>query len=216
VLVASAALLPAAGLAWLVLLSPVLAVDDVQVAGTSRLVPEQVLAAADVDAGTPLARVDAAEIADRVRAQLPPAADVRVRRVWPSTLRLHVTERQPAAGVAREDGVLLVDAAGIGFATEPTLPPGVPSLELAHPGPQDPATRSALAVLAELPVELRGQLAVLRALSASDVEFVLGDGRTVVWGEPGDAVTKAAALEPLLRMEGSVFDVSAPGIAVRR
>jgi cell division protein FtsQ len=211
-----AVLVPTAALLWLVLLSPVLAVSDVQVAGTGRLAPEQVSAAAAIEPGTPLARIDVGGVAARVRAELPPVADVRVRRVWPDTLRLQVTERVPAAGVAREDGVLLVDTAGVGFATEPALPPGVPSLELATPGPDDPATTAALAVLGELPEHLRGQLAVLRAGGPSDVSFDLVDGRRVVWGAPGDAATKTTALGTLLQMEGELYDVSSPGIAVRR
>jgi cell division protein FtsQ len=215
-LIALAALVPTGGLVWLVLFSPFLAVSDVEVAGTARLTPEQVAAAAAVEPVSPLALVDAADVAARVRAALPPAADVRVRRVWPTTVRLQVTERVPVAGVAREDGVLLVDASGVGFATERGFPSGVPRLELARPAPDDPATTAVLGVLAELPEALRSQIAVLRAGSGSDVDFLLVDGRTVVWGEPGDAATKIAALEPLLRMEGEVFDVSAPGIVVRR
>lgn len=207
---------PVLVLAWLVLLSPVLGVSTVEVAGTQRLAVEQVLAAAAVEDGTPLARVDIGAVAARVEEALPPAADVRVRRVWPTTLRLQVTERTPMAGIAREDGVLLVDADGVGFATEPAMPPGVPSLELASPGGDDPTSRAALAVLAELPESLRGSLAVLRATGPADVQLLLADGRTVLWGAPGDAATKSAALAVLLSREGTEFDVSAPGIVVRR
>ena len=215
-LVLLAVLAPLAGLAWLVLASPVLAVDDVEVTGTARLAPDAVVEAAAVEPGTPLARVDVAGVSARVRAALPPAQDVRVLRVWPTTLRLQVTERTPVGAVLRDDGALLVDAAGVGFAVEPALPPGVPALALARPGPEDPATRAVLAVLAELPEQLSGQLAVVRATGPADVAVELVDGRTVVWGAPGDAATKSAALATLLGMEGTVFDVSAPGIVVRR
>jgi cell division protein FtsQ len=213
---ALAVLLPVAALTWLVLLSPVLGVDDVEVTGVSRLSPEQVVEAAAVEPGTPLARVDVGDVAERVRAALPPTADVRVRRVWPTTLRLQVTERAPIAFVERPDGALLVDAAGVGFATDPAPPPGVPVLELTTPSPEDPATRAALTVLQDLPPWLREQVGRVRASTASDVELRLVDERLVVWGEAGEGATKVAALEPLLRMEGTVFDVSAPGIVVRR
>ncbi|HVM26976.1 MAG TPA: FtsQ-type POTRA domain-containing protein [Mycobacteriales bacterium] len=216
VLAALAVLVPVAALAWLVLLSPVLAVSQVEVAGTDRLAPADVVAAAAVEDGTPLARIDVADVADRVRAVLPPAQDVRVRRVWPSTLRLQVTERTPEVGIVGGDGALLVDAAGVGFAREPALPAGVPRLEVAAPGPDDPATRAALTVLGEVPAEVREQAAVIRAGSAADVQIELTDGRTVVWGGPGEAAAKSAALQALLGMEGTVFDVSAPGIVVRR
>lgn len=220
VLRALAVLLPVAALAWVVLASSLLAVDRVQVSGVSRLTAEQVATAAAVGEGTPLALVGVADAAERVRA-LPPVEQVRVRRVWPGTLRIEVAERVPVVGADRgADGVLLLDAEGVPFATEPSLPPGVPRVEVDRPGPDDPATRAALQVLLDLPAELAAQVAVVRAGTPSDVALVLADGRTVVWGAPGETpaatATKAAAATALLRMPGTEYDVSAPGVAVRR
>lgn len=214
-LVALAVLLPLAGLAWVVLLSPWLAVERVQVSGTGRLTADEVVAAAAVEPGTPLARLDAGDVVDRVRT-LAPVQEVRVAREWPTTLRLEVTERTAVAAVPRAKGVQLVDAEGVVFADEPAAPAGVPTLDVARPARDDPATVAALAVRAELPADLAAQVAVLRATTPSDVELVLTDGRTVVWGEPGRADTKAAALAALLTMPGSAYDVSAPGVVVRR
>lgn len=211
----TAVVVPLAALAWVLLLSPLLAVDRVQVVGTQRLTPEQVVEAAAVDEGTPLARVDTSSAADRVR-ELAPVAEVRVRRVWPATLRVDVTERTPVAGVPAREGVLLVDTEGVGFATEPALPPGLPQVEVAEPGADDPATQAALAVLLDLPPELAAQVAVVRATTPSDVSFSLADARTVSWGAPTDTAAKTAALQALLRMPGEFYDVSAPGVAVRR
>lgn len=207
---------PLAGLGWLVLLSPVLGVAHVQVTGTERLTPNQVVDAAHVRPGTPLARVGVAAVARRVEAALPPVQDVRVRRVWPRTLELQVVERAPVAAVSRPDGVLLLSADGVGFATVPVLPPGVPRLELPAPGRNDPATRAALSVLGELPADLRTRTTLVRATTAGDVQLVLADGRTVVWGDAADAAAKAAEVQALLRLPGTVLDVSAPGLAVRR
>jgi cell division protein FtsQ len=208
-------LLPLAVLGWVLLASPWLAVQSVQVSGTSRLSAEQVVQAAAVQPGTPLARISGGDVADRVRA-LAPVADVEVSRGWPRTLRLEVSERVAVAAVPRRDAVQLVDADGVVFATEPTAPPGVPTLELSRPAHDDPATRAALAVRAELPDALAAQVGVVRATTPDDVELVLTDGRTVVWGAPGRADTKAPALAALLTMPGTVFDVSAPGVVVRR
>jgi cell division protein FtsQ len=217
-------LLPLAALAWVVLVSPLLAVDRVQVTGTQRLDPQQVVEVAAVARGTPLARVDVGETGQQVRS-LAPVAEVRVRRVWPATLRIEVTERVAVAaalgggaagGRGGEPGALLLDKGGVGFATEPGVPAGLPRLEVAAPGPDDPTTEAALSVLLDLPPELAGQVTVVRASSPSDVSFGLLDGRTVVWGAPGDTATKAAAVTALLRMPGEVYDVSAPGVAVRR
>jgi cell division protein FtsQ len=208
-------LLPLLALAWLLLLSSWLTVDRVAVVGTERLTSQQVVDAAGTVRGTPLARVDTGAVAREVRG-LAPVAEVEVQRDWPSTLRLVVTERTPVATVATPTGVRLLDDAGVPFAEEPVAPPGLPALEVARPGPEDLETRAALAVLLDLPEPLRAQVAVVRASSASGVTLGLGDGRTVVWGRPGDTATKAAALEALLRMPGAFFDVSAPGVVVRR
>lgn len=207
-------LLPLAALGWVLLFSPYLAVERVSVTGTSRLTVEQVTAAARVVPGTPLARVRAASVADRVR-DLPEVRDLTVRRSWPDTLVLEVVEREPAVAVAGPGGLQLLDSGGVSFAAQRAAPDGVPRLEVRTAGPQDPATLAALRVLRELTPPLRAAVAVLRAPSPVAVELQLVDGRRVVWGAPGDADTKGAAVEALLRLPGDVVDVSAPGLAVR-
>jgi cell division protein FtsQ len=213
--IAAAALAPLALLAWVLLLSPLLAVRTVAVSGTTRLSAEQVRAAADVMRGTPLARIDDDAVVRRVKA-LRAVAEVRVSRGWPSTLRLHVVERTPVVGVVTGQGVTLVDAEGVPFAAAPALPAGVVRLQVARPGPKDPTTRAALDVLAVLPQPMRGRVRIVRAASPSSVTLVLRDGRRVLWGGVGDTALKAQAAEALLKMPGSVYDVSRPGVVTRR
>ena len=209
-----------AALAWVLLVSGWLSVDRVEVVGTSRLGVEQVREAAGVAPGTALAGVDTAGVRDRVAA-LAPVASVEVLRSGPGTLRVEVTERVAVAGVAsagagQQGGVDLVDATGVVMATEPRLPTGLVRLEVTSPGPEDPATRAALEVFTALPEGLRGQVLAVRAQSDASVTLQLAEERTVVWGAPGGTETKAAAVEVLLGMEGTVIDVSAPGVVVRR
>jgi cell division protein FtsQ len=197
------------------LMSPLLAVRTVAVSGTTRLSPDQVRAAADVVRGTPLARVDAAAVVRRVKS-LRAVATVRVTRAWPSTLKLQVVERTPVVGVVTGDGVTLVDASGVPFAATGALPAGVVRLQVAHPGPTDPTTRAALEVLAVLPQPMRGRVRIVRAASPSSVTLVLRDGRRVLWGGVGDTTLKVQAAEALLKLPGSVYDVSRPGVVTRR
>jgi cell division protein FtsQ len=211
----AAVLLPIALLGWLLLWSPLLAVRTVSVSGTSRLTPAQVRVAADVRRGTPLARVDAAAVARRVEA-LRPVADVHVSRGWPSTLRIRVVERVPVAGIVAGRGVQLVDASGFAFAAAPTLPAGLVRLQVARPGPSDPATTASLAVLADLPATMRGRVRIVRAASPSSVTLLLADGRRVLWGGVGDTALKVQAAEALLRMPGVFYDVSRPQVVTRR
>lgn len=206
---------PLAAVAWVLLGSSWLAVDRVVVTGLERLPEAQVRAAVDVTPGTPLARVDADDVAAAVR-ELPPVADVGVERSWPGTLRVALRERVVAAGVERDGAVVLVDAGGVAFATEPRLPPGVVRLEVEDAGPDDPTTRAALAVTVALPDELRRRVLAVSAEDPERVELRLDGDQRVVWGGPGETATKAAAALALLRTPGGVVDVSTPGLVVRR
>jgi cell division protein FtsQ len=212
---ALAVLGPLVLLGWVLFMSPLLAVRNVDVSGTTRLTPAQVRAAADVVHGTPLARVDVAAVVRRVAA-LRPVDDVTVSRRWPSTLRINVIERHPVVGVVGTRGVTLLDAAGVAFAPAPSLPPGVVRLQVSRPGPDDPATRSALQVLADLSPPMRGRVRIIRAASPASVTLVLADGRRVLWGGVGDTALKLQAAEALLKMPGSVYDVSRPQVVTRR
>lgn len=214
-LLALSVLLLGAGLGWVLLVSTWLAVDEVTVVGTSRLSVEDVARAADVRAGVPLARLDVSAVEARVRT-LAPVADVSAVRSWPGTVLIEVSERAPVAAHVGRDGVRLLDASGVAFATVPQVPAGMLRVEVDRPAPGDPATTAALAVADDLPPELRARVAGVGATSATSVTLSLTDGRTVVWGSPGDTATKAAAVLALLQMPGTTFDVSAPGVAVRR
>jgi cell division protein FtsQ len=200
---------------WLLLSSPLLAVRKVSVTGTRLLTQQQVLAAAHVTTGTPLARVDTGAVVRRLRA-LRPVADVHVHRGWPGTLRLQVVERTPVAGLVDKSGVTLVDRSGLPYAPAPALPPGTVRLQVPKPGTTDPTTRAALRVLSDLPPNLRTPLRIVRAGSPSSVTLVLRDGRQVLWGGVGDTTLKVEAATALLRMPGRIFDVSRPAVVTRR
>jgi cell division protein FtsQ len=202
-------------LGWVLLASPLLTVRSVSVSGSHLLTPAQVRAAAAVPHGTPLARVDTDAVARRIRA-LRPVARVLVHRSWPGTLRVTVVERVPVAALLDKTGVMLVDARGVPFAPVPRIPAGTVRLQVAHPGADDPTTRVALGVLADLPPSLRGPLRIVRAASPSSVTLVLRDGRQILWGGAGDTDLKAQAAAALLRLPGRIFDVSRPAVVTRR
>jgi cell division protein FtsQ len=200
---------------WLLLASPWLVVHRVVVKGESRLTQAQVLAAVDVRVGTPLARVDTAAVAARVR-RLGPVAAVSVSRGWPDTLEVAVVERQPVVAVLVGTTWELYDGGGVRLGTAAAQPAGVPRLLVTAPGPKDPSTQAALTVLQRLPRALRVLIASVRAASPEQVTLVLTDRRVVVWGGTSDAAAKAAALVPLLKLPGHVYDVSSPTVVTRR
>jgi cell division protein FtsQ len=208
-------LVPLLAVAWAVLGSSWLALDRVEVTGTSRLEAREVVAAVPVPTGTPLARIDTSAVEEQIAA-LPPVAQVTVRRDWPGTLTVTVTERTAVAGVPVDGGVQLVDRTGVPFATESERPPGLVTLDVADAGPDDRATLAALQVHADLPEELRRLVTEVHAPSVQAVTLKLVDGRSVVWGGPSGTATKAAAVLALLDRPGTEFDVSGEGVVVVR
>jgi cell division protein FtsQ len=200
---------------WVLLGSSWLVVDKVVVSGQHRLTAQQVLTAAHVELGTPLARVDTGAVAARVRA-LGPVASVSVSRGWPGTLKVEVVEREPVVAVGAGKSWTLFDGTGARLGTTPAVPAGLVRLDVAHPGPDDAPTRAALAVLQGLPKPNRALVVEVRAPSVEQVGLVLRDGRRVVWGGTSDGASKAAALTALLRMKGHVYDVSSPSVVTRR
>ena len=209
---ALAGLVPLGLLAWVVLGTSVLGVDRVVVTGEHRLTAAEIRSAVDVPSGTPLAQVDTAGVARRVRA-LAEVASVRVSRGWPNSLRITVVERTAAVAVRQGSSYELLDLTGVRFDTVPTVPRGVVLLQAAA----DDATRTAaLQVLQSLPTRLRQDVWAVRASSPQDVSLVVRGNRVVVWGSPDQAPAKAAAAMALMRLPGHVYDVSSPSVVTRR
>ena len=210
-------------LAWF---TPVLSVRTVRVDGVASLPAAQVQEAAGVAEGTPLLRVDVSAAAARV-ARLPQVADVQVTRGWPSTVVITVVERTPLAVVEEAGRRTLVDAEGVLFDTITGDPPaGVVPLEVADPGPGDPATEAGLAAVAALPGELRAHVDRVTARTSRDTTAVglhLDDGTNVLWGDGSESDRKATVLVALLQQieagevePAGTLDVSAPGAVVLR
>ncbi|WP_345416921.1 cell division protein FtsQ/DivIB [Pseudonocardia xishanensis] len=199
---------------WAVLLyTGVAEVEQVEVTGTLAVPRDSVLAAAAVETGVPLATVDTGAVAQRV-AQLPGVGTVQVSRGWPHTVAIEVTERRAVALARTPQGVTLVDATGVAYQPAPEVPPTLPMFGFGAVGPDDPATRAALAVLAALPEDLRARVTTVDVDSPATeptVRLGLGD-RQVRFGSTDRAAQKVAVLVPLLTQDGTVFDVSSPDL----
>lgn len=213
--VAAAALVLAVA-AWMVLGSSVLAVRTITVTGTERLPVEAVRELAVASHGRPLARVDVRAIEDDVR-RLPPVRSVDVRRAWPSTLRVEVTERVPVAALpAAGGGFDLVDGEGVVLGTEPKAPSEVPVLQVDVAKAGAGTVREAEQVLRALPADLRERVTKVAASSRDSVTLTLDGGATVLWGSADDSARKVEVLTVLLSTKAKVYDVSAPDIPVTR
>lgn len=222
------------GWLWVVYGSGVFAATAVEVSGTHRLTNAQVVAAAHVPMGTPLARIDVDAVGARV-GRLPLVAGVTVHRAWPHTVRVEVRERVPVAVVNRQDRWWLVDRTAVVVATERERPAELPKLAVDRPEPDDPTTRTALDVIGTLDGSLGDDVVKVSASSPDGVRLrvVVGSGDagkharrngrhgtkfTVVWGNAERTAKKARVLAALRKAKphASVYDVSTPGVATVR
>ena len=170
-LVSAASLL---GIAYLVVRSPLLGVDTIQVRGNQRTPIDTVRGAAHISDGEPLLFLDTQAVARRIEA-LPGIAHASVRTDLPTTVVITVTERRPVAWI-RSTGVnpfAILDGAGRVLDRSAQAPEGLPEVvgagTTAVPGQ---AVRS--------PGPFRGLAALPAALRIRTVRFELRRGSGVL------------------------------------
>jgi len=169
-LIAFGSCLIAAGAVVAALHSALLDVDHVRVAGAVETPAAQITAAAGLDHHRFLVDIDPSAVRARVGA-LPWVADVEVRRRWPGTVRIRVTERKALASLpAPGNRTALVDATGRVLALTDSAPAGTVRLEglavAPAPGEElDGPGRAALVVAAALPATVRPRVAIIRAVA---------------------------------------------------
>jgi cell division protein FtsQ len=123
-----AALFAVAALGVAATRSPLLDVDTVEVVGADRTGRHTVLATVDDLPGTAMLDVDPDAVGDAV-SELPWVSAVEVRREWPSTVIVELTERTGVAVVAVDERTWqTVDAEGRVLAEQPERPAGLVSL----------------------------------------------------------------------------------------
>ncbi|WP_030676125.1 cell division protein FtsQ/DivIB [Streptomyces rimosus] len=215
---AGAALLAGFG-AWALYGSTWLRTEQVKATGTEVLTADEVVRAAAVPMGIPLASVDKGAIAERLRAKLPRIKSVAVSRSWPHTVSLKVTERQPELIIQTGGKFVEVDAEGMRFATVAAAPKGVPLLEMTvRDSPSlkrfgaDRLRGAAATVVTALPKAVHQDLRTVQVRSYDAITLKLTDGRTVVWGSAERSTAKAKVLTAALKAarDARHFDVSVP------
>jgi cell division septal protein FtsQ len=192
---------------WVVFFSAWLATDRVDVQGTKHLSDDAVLAAADVDLGEPLARIDIDAVRDRV-AEVPAVADVSVHRSWPHTLTIAVSERVPVA-MLHQHGWWNMDSEGVTFSKSAHRDPSLPVVDF-EGSPDEQARREVATVVESLPASVIDSLKRVHARSMDSIALMLRDNREVVWGSAAESNRKVKVLAILMRQRARVYDVSVP------
>jgi cell division protein FtsQ len=229
-------------LAWLLLLSPVLALDAsrVQVTGAGTVVD-----VADVHAvvgevdGTPLPRLDTIGLRDRVL-EVPGVREAKVSRIWPHGLVVSLVSREPVAAVPEPEpttpvpgadprdqprdssrgGFTLLDTEGFGVGWSAAAPEGLPVVSVPVGENSRRTLTAVLTILQALPPELRAEVSSIEAATQDTVRMGLRDGKSVVWGSAGDAALKIRVLQALRAAPAAAsaqeYDVSAPTLPITR
>jgi cell division protein FtsQ len=195
-------------LGWLVFFSSWLAVDGVEVDGVELLSAKEVVAAAEVDVGTPLARVDLDEITGRIEA-IPEVSEADVHRSWPDTVTITVVERTPIAAVRQQGSWWVMDGEGVVFRRTGSRDEALPVVQ-APSGLGDEAMREVAEVVTALPADILEDTKRVQAETMDSITVKLRGGREVVWGSAAESERKAEVLRVLLAQEAQVYDVSVP------
>jgi cell division protein FtsQ len=201
-------------LVWIVWFSSVLSVRGTDVAGRTTLTESQVLRAAQVPIGRPLARLDVEAIEARVSA-LARVDTVDVSRSWPHTVSITIVERRSVAWARLDGQVRGIDRNGIAFRSYGTPPDGLLEAAIDVTDARDrlqtsEAVAAVVVLIADKDPQLRRDLESVTAASKDSIELTLKGGRTVMWGSSADGTRKLAVLRPLLRIDATRYDVSAP------
>lgn len=205
-----------AGAAWALLGSGLLVVRSVHAAGTPLVSRAKILRAAGIRLGTPLIRINTADVARRVE-QITQVQYAQVSRHWPDKVTIFVLDRTPALAVPQDGRYALVDKFGVVVRWAARQPGRMPLLA----APAGPATalrgsagvRAAVTVLQDLPASLRRRTLAVRAPAANAVILDLRGGIRILWGGTDRPAAKAAELTALMRTHASYYDVSDPRTA---
>lgn len=200
----------AATLTWVVAFSSLLGVRSIDVHGNHLLTYSQVRAASGIVHGTPLVRLDTADITRNVE-KLREVDSAQVSTSFPSTVSITIVERSPVGYMHTDNGDQLIDREGVHFRTVPKASAQLPRFVLPT-GPTARSTGAAVATAAgALPDSLRKEVTSVQALDPTSITLVLKDGVVVRWGGADRSVEKARIL-PTLAAKRSVnqIDVTDP------
>ncbi|MFS3130263.1 cell division protein FtsQ/DivIB [Nocardioides sp. Bht2] len=194
---------------WLVAYSSVLGVKRVDVQGNDFVTDAEVRSLVQIDDGEPLARVDIAAVASRIE-ELPAVKSVDVSRKWPNALLVQVRERDVVAVIQVGQRYRGMDETGTMFRSFARLPKGVPVIRATGELSAEVRAEGA-SVVGALPAKVARRVEYVELRTVDQIDLVLRDGRSVVWGSAEESATKGKVLEVLLGEEGTTLDVSVPG-----
>lgn len=202
-----------------VVVSPLMALEVVEVSGLVSLDETVVIGAVAEQQGTPLALVDYDDITRKL-GTVPQIESFATELRPPHTLVIRVVERVAIGTIRLATGFDVIDAAGVVIGYSESEPPALPAIYAAEA--DGVSFDSIVTTLAALPPALRSDVKAISAESRDSVSFVLRSvPHQIRWGSNEKSTQKAAVLEKALVVATSrggtyIIDVSAPDTLVMK
>lgn len=188
-----------------------LTVKKISVTGNTIATSVQIQTSADIQIGTPLAKVSSDQINLNLAA-ISSVDHVEVRRAWPNEIILVVSERKAIATIKEHNYWVFVDAKGVTYGKTFNQPKDLMVLATSS----NPALIEAAKVYGEVPKWLDHQIKSVTATSRDNVRLVMIKNRTAIIGDYSRLTRKFAVLKVLLTQKARIYDVSAPDVPVTR
>lgn len=186
--------------------TPVMPMRTIAVEGNHILSDERVEELAAIPAETPMGKVNLKDAANGVASD-PWVKTVTVSRNWPSTIDVALSEHTAVAFVAESDGTHLIDEDGVDFLVADPPPEAI---ELVNAPVEDPeAMADVVAIAASISNRARAAIAAIEVQPNNYVLRTVDDKR-ITWGASEDNENKSYALEAVLQMEGTEFNIVNP------
>ena len=192
-----------AGMGWIALASPLLAVDEIKVVGGDHTTPEDVALAAGLGSDDNLLLLSTSEVEAKTET-LPWVRSAEVDRMLPGTVRVRVTERVPAMIVSLGAARWTIDARGY-VLDSGVVGKDLPVLGGAETGDIEvgarlttPEIQDALKAFRSMSRKLRSKIVAVIAPSFERISFSLADGTLIRFGAAERLEAKNQVLGALL------------------
>lgn len=167
-------------------------INTVRITGIQRIREKDVMEAASISKDDLLTRVSATSISNKIFKKNHWIEKVDVEKIWPSVLLLNITERNPVVKIKIGKSVWLMDYGGVLLRSRVKkkdlgLPTFVSKIDIKQlEEGQRLSTRESVNALRSLrlfPLSLRKKIVIIRATSISGLNFEMGEGARIYYGE---------------------------------
>jgi cell division protein FtsQ len=200
--------------------SPLMALQEVVVTGTSRVDAKAIIGDLQSQIGKPLPLVDTRSV-EAALAKQPLVKSYSTQSIPPHRLVVNIVERSPIGYLDTPQGFSLVDPAGVSIEVTEKRVASVPVIDVKGASATSQGFPAAVSVLRALPSSLQGQVDRIIATTTDDVSLILKKSNVrVVWGSADQSSLKSRVLASLMKSyppsRGAVYDVSSPASVVVR